>query len=327
LRFLAALTGAFVLLAILVRDPREFARRHGATQRISVATGGTGGVWYPYGGAVAKVISAHVPGVEVTAEVTAGTVDNLKFIRDGAADVGFAMADGLEEAFRGEGPFAGTGKVPVRAVAVLYDNYTQIVTMAGKGIARVADLKGKVVSTGAPGSGTETIALRILRAAGLDPDRDIRRQGLSAAQSADALRDGKLDAFIWSGGMPSGAILDLATSFGSRLQLVPSDDILPALDAQHPGLYRVSAIPRSAYPRMPADVPSIVVSNVLVVDEAMSDALAYDITRALFDHQAELIAVHREAMHLSLATAAAGSPVPFHPGAIRYYRERGAWRE
>ena len=145
----------------------------GLTERLSVATGGTGGVYYPYGGGVAKVISDHLEGVEATAEVTAGTVDNLKFISNRGADRAFVLADSLDDAAQGRGAFADFGTVPARALAVLYDNLNQLVTIEGKGIESVADLRDRVVSTGAPGSGTEITALRVLEAVGLDPDADI----------------------------------------------------------------------------------------------------------------------------------------------------------
>ena len=319
------LAALLALLLAAVGDPREFARAHGAEQRLSIATGGTGGVWYPYGGGVAKVVSAYVPNVEVTAEVTAASVDNLKLLGAGEVDLAFAMADALADADAGRGPFATLGRVRARAIAVLYTNYTHLVTADGSGIARAADLRGKVVSTGSPGSGTEAIALRVIEAAGLDPARDVRRQGLGAAQSVDALRDGKVDAFFFSGGVPTGAVLDLARTPGLTMRAVPLDDVLRTMQARWPGgLYFPATIARGAYPGVERDVPVVGVASVLVADARMSERLAYEITRALFEHHAELAAVHPEARKLTLATAVRGSPVPFHPGALRYYREMRA---
>ncbi len=296
-------------------------------RRLSIATGGTGGVYYPYGGAIARVISTHVPGVDATAEVTAGTIDNLKLLGDGRADLGFALAASLAEAVNGTGPFADRGPMPLRALAVLYANYTHLATFADSGIARLADLKGRVVSTGAPGSGTELIALRLLEAAGIDPARDLRRQSLGVAQSADALKDGKIHAFFWSGGLPTAAVLDLATTSSRPLRLLPTDEVLPALRARYgAGVYHRLVIPRGAYPRLDADVPVVGVFNVLVAHERLDAELAYQIVKALFEWKAELEAVHPEARALTLDTAVSGSPAPFHPGAVRYYRERGAWR-
>jgi hypothetical protein len=291
-----------------------------------VATGGTGGVYYPYGGGVAKVISENVSNVEVTAEVTGGSVDNLKLMRDARVDIAFTLADTLDDAYKGQGSFAQFGKVPARALAVLYTNYTHLATLEGRGIERVRDLRGRIVSTGSPGSGTETIAFRVIEAAGLDPHRDLRRQGLGVGPSVDALKDGKIDAFFWSGGLPTAAVLDLASSPGRKLKLLPNDDILPALQARYgSSLYYQVTVPREAYSGLAQDVPVVGVSNLLVVDARMSEKLAYQITRALFQRKADLVAIHQEARNLNLESATVGSPVPFHPGAIEYYREQKAW--
>ena len=298
----------------------------GLTERLSVATGGTGGVYYPYGGGVAKVISDHLEGVEATAEVTAGTVDNLKFISNRGADLAFVLADSLDDAAQGRGAFADFGTVPARALAVLYDNLNQLVTLEGKGIETVADLRDRIVSTGAPGSGTEITALRVLEAVSLDPDADIRKQSLGAAQSVDALKDDKIDAFFWSGGVPTGSVLDLASTPGRTVKLVPNTDTLPFLHENYgDSVYHAVNIPSTTYPGMSGDVEAVGVANVLVVHEEMTEDLAYRITKALFDHQDELAAIHPEAEKLSVESAVTGSTVPFHPGAVRYYQEQGAW--
>jgi hypothetical protein len=298
----------------------------GLTERLSVATGGTGGVYYPYGGGVAQVISDHVEGVEATAEVTAGTVDNLKFISNRGADLAFALADSLDDAAGGRGAFADFGTVPARAIAVLYDNLNQLVTLEGKGIERVTDLRDRIVSTGAPGSGTEITALRVLEAAGLNPDTDLRRQSLGAAQSVDALKDDKIDAFFWSGGIPTGSVLDLASTPGRTVKLVPNTDTLPFLHEQYgDAVYHAVTIPSITYPGMSGDVEVIGVANVLVAHEDMSEEMAYRITQAIFEHHDQLAAIHPEAAKLTLERAVVGSTVEFHPGAIRYYEERQAW--
>jgi hypothetical protein len=209
---------------------------------------------------------------------------------------------------------------------VLYNNYTHLVANGASGVARVADLAGKHVSLGAAGGGTELVATRMLRAAGLEPGRDLRPVSLGVAQSVDALKDGKIDAFFWSGGVPTASVLDLASSAGLSWRLVPNDDVLAALQRKYgPALYSRLNIPRDAYPGLPADVAVVGVSNLLVVHQDMPEQLAFDITRVLFEHQADLASVHAEAAHLRLASEATPSPAPFHPGAIRYYRERGSW--
>ncbi|HEY3043085.1 MAG TPA: TAXI family TRAP transporter solute-binding subunit [Vicinamibacterales bacterium] len=293
--------------------------------RLSIATGGTGGVFYPYGGGIAKVITEHIPNVEATAEVTAASVDNLKFLRDHKADLAFSTGDTLADAVNGTDAFAGA-KLPLRALAVLYVNYTQVVTLASLPIKTLADLKGKVVSTGSPGSGGELTAFRILEAVGINPATDIQKQSLGVAQATDALKDGKIDAFFWSGGLPTAALLDLAHTPGMTMRLLANDDVLPALQRSYgASIYFLRNVPKAVYPGLERDVPVVSVTIVLAVHESMPEQLAYDITRTLFEQQSELAVIHPEAKNLSLATAVEGSPAPFHEGAIRYYIAQHAW--
>ena len=209
---------------------------------------------------------------------------------------------------------------------MLYDNLNQLVTLEGKAIETLADLRERIVSTGAPGSGTEITALRVLEGAGLNPDTDIRKQSLGAAQSVDALKDGKIDAFFWSGGIPTGSVLDLASTPGRTIRLVPNAGTLPFLH-EHYGdsVYHPVTIPSITYPGMSADVEVIGVANILVVHEDMSADLVYRITQALFEHRDVLVAIHPEAAKLTLENAVVGSTVSFHEGAIRYYQEQQAW--
>jgi TRAP transporter TAXI family solute receptor len=291
-------------------------------QFISIATGGTGGVYYPYGGGLAKVLNEGIPGIRASAEVTSASVDNLKLIRDGKADIAFALADTVADAVNGRGAFAGA-PVPAVSLAVLYSNYTHLVTLASSGIGDVSGLRGKTVSTGSPGSGTEVIAFRILRAAGLDPGKDVTHQGLGASESADALKDGKVAAFFFSGGLPTAAVQDLSHTPGISIRLIATGDLVSKLQAEHGDLYSLAVMPAGTYPGMTMPVPVVGVANVLVVNRAMPEQLAYDITRVLFERQPELARIHPEARNLSPLTAVKGSPAPFHAGAIRYYKEKG----
>ena len=298
----------------------------GGAQFLSIATGGTGGVYYPYGGGLAKLISEKMPGVQATAEVTGASVDNLKLLQQGRSDLAFTLADTLAEAVKGTGPFAATGKVPVQTLAILYQNFTHIVALDGSGITSVRDLRGRSVSVGSPGSGTELIASRVLEAAGLDPHADIRRQTLGVAESVNALKDGKLDAFFWSGGLPTPAVQDLASTSGIRVRLLPNAEFAAALSAKYgPGLYGEAMVPERSYRGVVEAVPVITVGNLLVASASMPEPLAHDITKLLFDEQRALIAIHPEARHLAPATGPADSPAPFHAGAIRYYRAR-SWK-
>jgi uncharacterized protein len=296
---------------------------NGANARfLSIATGGTGGVYYPYGGGIAKVLNEHLPGTRATAEVTAASVDNLKFVRDGRADLAFTTGDALADAVQGKGAFEGK-PVPVVALAALYTNYAHVVTLESEEIRSLGDLRGTVVSLGSAGSGTEVTGERVLRSAGLDPDRDVTRQALGVSESVAALKDGKIDVFFWMGGVPTPALQDLSHSHGVTMRLVATADAAGALGSAHPGVYVTGEIPAGVYRGVDAAVPVLAVMNLLVVGRSMSDDLAYGITRTIFEHQAELAAIHPEARKLTVDTAAKNSPAAFHPGAERYYRERG----
>jgi uncharacterized protein len=298
----------------------------GGSRFLSIATGGTGGVYYPYGGGIAKILNENLPGVRATAEVTAASVDNLKLVRDGRADVAFTYADTLDDAVRGRGAFQ-SGPVPAVGLAVLYSNYMHVIALQSSNILGLEDLRGKVISTGSPGSGTEVLALRLLRMTGLDPDRDLRRQGLGVSESVEALKDGKVDAFFFGGGLPTPAVQDLAHTPGITIRMIPTGHLVPALVKEFGSVYFSLTVPPGAY-RGVTDTQSMVASsNVLVVNASMDEQLAYDITRLLFEKRDELAAIHPEARKLSLETAATGSPAPYHPGAIRLYREKGVWKQ
>jgi TRAP transporter TAXI family solute receptor len=293
-----------------------------AQQRLSIATGGTGGVYYPLGGGLANVVSKAVPGVEATAEVTSASVDNIKLVGTGRADIAFVLGDSAAEGYTGTGKFKQ--KVPIRTIAVIYANKSQWVTVEGTGIQKMQDLKGKRLGTGAPGSGTEVIALRILEAYGIDPDKDVRREKLSVAESVNALKDRKIDAFFWSGGVPTAAVTDLAATPGFKIKLLDHAEALTKMNAKYGPLYVKGTIPAKSYPGQDADVAVADVWNLLIVNEKMDEKLAHDITKAIFENKAELASVHSEANNIDLAKQYdIGSPVPFHPGAARYFSEKG----
>ena len=289
--------------------------------RMSIATGGTGGVYYPYGGAIASVISKHVPGAEATAEVTAAAVDNLKLVGAGEADLGYAYPDLAYDAMEGKGLFKS--KLPIRMVAHLYVSYFHLVTLGNSPIKSVADLKGKRVSTGAPGSGTEVVAFRVLEAFGINPDKDIKRDRLSVVESVNALKDGKTDAFFWVGGLPTAAILDLAATPNLSMKLIPTDVALPKIFQKYGEIYVKAAIPKTAYPKLTADVGVVGIPNVLVCNTNADPELIYRSLKAMFDFKNELVAVHSEAKELTLQNAVIKTVVPYHPGAIKFFKEKG----
>ena len=219
-----------------------------SAQNISIATGGTGGVYYPLGGGMAAVLSKHVPGMQATAEVTGGSVDNLKLIGSGKPYVGFSMADAALDALRGEDKFKGN-KVPVRTLMILYPNRMHVVTIEGRGVTKMADLKGKRVSTGSPGSATEVMAFRVIEAAGLDKDKDMKRERLGVAESVNAIKDGKIDAFFWVGGLPTAAVTDLANTPGTKLKMIDHADVVAAMNKKYGNLYVEDVIPKDIYKR------------------------------------------------------------------------------
>lgn len=292
-------------------------------QRLSIATGGTGGVYYVYGGALAQVLSRHLQGVEATAEVTAASVENLSFLAQGSADLAFSLADSAADAVAGRGRFPSA--LPVCALASLYDNVTHIVVPADGPVRTVSDLRGRRVSTGSPNSGTEVIAERVMKAAGLDPARDVTPERLGVSESAAALKDGRIDALFWSGGLPTAAVMELAATPGFRVRLVSDADLVPRLTEAHGALYGVLDVPEGAYRGTPGARVSTV-RNLMMVRRDMPEDLAYRITRLMFERKADLAAAHPAARDLDPARAAVG-PVPFHPGAIRYFREAGVWKQ
>lgn len=294
-----------------------------AAQNISIATGGTGGVYYPMGGGMASVLSKYVPGMQATAEVTGGSVDNLKLIASGKPYVGFTMTDAAQDAYRGEDKFK-SGKVALRTLMILYPNRMHVVSVEGRGIAKMADLKGKRVSTGSPGSATEVMAFRLIEAAGLDKDRDMKRERLSVAESVNAIKDGKIDAFFWVGGLPTAGVTDLANTPGTKLKMVDHAEAVAAMNKKYGNLYVEDVIPKSTYRGMESDNHQATVMNILVAHESMDDKTAYNIVKTLFEKRDDLIAVHKEAVNFKLENQKANAtPVPFHPGAAKYFAEKG----
>jgi TRAP transporter TAXI family solute receptor len=290
--------------------------------RLSVATGGTGGVYYPLGGGLAALISKNLPGVEATAEVTTASVDNMKLLHADRVALALTQPDIAWDAYQGK--MKGlSDKVAVRSIAALYSNYMHIVALDGTGIKTIPDLKGKRVSTGAPGSGTEVKGLRVLEAYGITP-KDLKSQDrLGASESAAAMKDRRIDAFIWDGGLPTAAILDLAATPGIKIHLIPHGDAVAKMAAKYGPVYFVGAIPKGTYGGMETDVQVAALTNLLAVHERKDESLAYQITKLLLERTADLAVVHQAAKEITLKSAVVGSPVPFHPGALRYYKEKG----
>jgi TRAP transporter TAXI family solute receptor len=290
---------------------------------IAIGTGGTGGVYYPLGGGLANVLSKNLPGVQATAEVTGGSVDNLKLLGSGQSEIAFSMADAALDAVNGEDKFK-SGKIPVRTLMVLYPNRMHVVTVDGTGIEKMSDLKGKRVSTGSPGSATEVMAFRVIEAAGLDKDKDMRRERLGVAESVNAIKDRKIDAFFWVGGLPTAAVTDLGATPGVKIKLIDHADVVGKMNAKYGPLYAAAVIPAKTYPGQDRDNQITVVWNILATNDKMPDDLAYTIVKTIFDKKADLVAVHREAEAIDYKSQLMGnSPIPWHPGALKYFAEQG----
>ena len=331
IRFLAPLVAA-LLVATACNAPRAASTPtpsatgtpNFAGKTLNIVTGGTGAVYIIYGAGLADLLKRKL-NVDASAQSTTASVDNMKLLRDGKADVAFTLADTAFDAVNGSGSFAAPEKkVDAKVLAVLYSNLTHLVVKEGSGINTVNDLRGKDVSVGSPGSGTEIIANRTLEAYGLDPAKDINRQKLGAADSANNLRDNKIQAFFFSGGLPTGAILDLASSV--KIKLISDADAVKRMADKYGPFYVAAKIPAGTY----KDVPETTVSgvaNLLVVPSSFDPAFAQAILATMFANKADLVNVHAAAKELTLETATVGSPIDFHQGAIDFYKSKGAWKK
>jgi uncharacterized protein len=312
-----------LILSALALSAAMYAGAATAQVNISIATGGTGGVYYPLGGGMANVLSKTLPGVTATARVTGGSVANMQLIHSGQSEVALTQVDAAYDALKGEDKFKGN-PVDVRQLMVLYPNRMHVVTVGSTGITKMADLKGKRVSTGSPGSATEVMAFRVIEAAGLDKDADMKRERLGVAESVNAIKDGKIEAFFWVGGLPTAAVTDLGATPGVKIVLIDTADLVPKMNAKYNNLYTTGMIPTKTYPGQEKDNPVSVIQNILAANAKMSDNVAYDIVKTFIEKRAELIAVHREAESITLENQTPkGSPIPWHPGALKYLTERG----
>lgn len=317
-RALSIALGAVATVAVI------FGVAQAQQKTISIGTGGTGGVYYPMGGGLANVLSKSIPGLQATAEVTGGSVDNLKLLGAGRSELGFSMVDAALDAEKGKGKFSGS-PVPVRTLMVLYPNQMHIVSIEGTGVNKIGDLKGKRVSTGSGGSATEVMAFRVLEAAGLDKDKDMTRERLGVAESVNALKDKKIDAFFWVGGLPTAAVTDLGATPGVKIKLVDHGDLAKKMNEKYGNLYASSTIKAGTYPGQTTDNVNTVVWNILVANANMPDQMAYDIVKTIIDKKADLVAVHGEAKNFTVENQVKDySPIPWHPGAVKYFKEKGA---
>ncbi|WP_447553889.1 TAXI family TRAP transporter solute-binding subunit [Vreelandella sp. EE22] len=292
-----------------------------SAQQLSIATGGTGGVYYPIGGGLAEMINNHIEGAQATAEVTGASVENMGLIMRGDADLATALADTVYQAYTGTGDFEGRQVENTRALASIYPNAVQLVTLAESDIHSISDLAGKRVSVGAPGSGTELNARAVLESNGISYD-DFTAQRLNFNETADAIRDGDIDAGFWSVGPPTSSIMNLAATRDIRLIGLSDEEIANAQEEE--AVFAPYELAAGLYDGMDEAVQTIGIPNVLVVNADMDEELAYQLTQLLFEHTDELIAVHPAANDTTVEFTMESTPVPLHPGAIRYFEETGA---
>src|SRR5947207_595440 len=330
IRFAARLVAAFVVAgcsaprAASTPTPSATGTPSFTGKTLNIVTGGTGAVYIVYGAGLADLLNRKL-GTAASAQSTTASVDNMKLIRDGKADMAFTLADTAFDAVNGKGSFAAPEKpADAKVLAVLYSNLTHLVVKEAGGISTVPDLKGKRVSMGSAGSGTEIIANRTLEAFGMDPAADISRERLGAQDSANALRDGKIDAFFFSGGLPVPAVLDLAT--GTKIKMLDLSDSISKMATKYGNFYFPIKIPKTTY-NTASDVTVSGVANLLVVPSNFDPALAQAILATMFDNKADLVKVHVAANDLTLETATVGSPIDFHQGAIDYYKSKNAWKK
>ncbi|GHE21722.1 TAXI family TRAP transporter solute-binding subunit [Halomonas urumqiensis] len=292
-----------------------------AAQQISIATGGTGGTYYPYGGGLAELINNNIDGTSAVAEVTGASVENMGLVWRGDSDIALALADTVYQAYNGTGDFEDRQLDNLRALASIYPNAVQLVTLADSDIESLSDLEGKTVSVGAPGSGTELNARALLEANGISYD-DFEPRRLNFNETADAIRDGDIDAGFWSVGPPTSSILNLATTRDIRLIGLSDEEIDNAREVEP--VFAAYELRAGLYEGMDEGVQTISIPNVLVVSSEMDEEMAYQVTKLLFEQTDELIAIHPAANDTTVDFSVDSTPIAFHPGALRYYEEVGA---
>lgn len=290
-----------------------------AQEFINVLTGGTSGVYYPLGVALSKIYGEKVPNVRPTVQATKASVENLQLLQQGKGEIAFTLGDSLDAAWKGdeEAGFKAPLK-KLRGITAIYPNYIQIVASKDSGIKTLADLKGKRLSVGAPKSGTELNARAILAAAGLSYKDLGKVEYLPFAESVELMKNRQLDATLQSAGLGVASLRDLATSVEITVVEVPA----AVVDKAGPPFVKVS-IPANTYTGQTAAVPAAAVVNYLATHEGMKEETVYQMTKAIFENLPDLAAAHAAARSIKLENALDGMPLPLHPGAARYFKEKG----
>jgi hypothetical protein len=311
---IAKLSVAAVMAAVVLSAPAARAQAF-----INVLTGGTSGVYYPLGVAIGKIYGDKIANVKTQVQATKASVENLVLLQQGRGELAFALGDSLKAAWEGDAEAGFKNKMDrLRTIGAIYPNYIQIVATADSGINTLADLRGKSLSVGAPKSGTELNSRAILSAAGLSYKDLGKVEYLPFAESVDLMKNRQLNATLQSAGLGVASLKDLSTSTDITVVSVPKEIV----DKIGPPFIAVT-IPANTYSGQDKDVPTAAVVNYLVTSSAVSDDLAYQMTKLIFESLPELANAHVAGKDIKLETAAIGSPVPLHPGAIRYFREKG----
>jgi len=290
-----------------------------AADNLVLATGGTAGTYYPFGGAMAKIWNSKIKDMNVTAQTSGASAENVRLINKKEVELALVQSDTLDFAFNATEAF----KEPLKGmstIAVLYPEIIQVVVAAAGPIKSIADLKGKKVGVGAPGSGTEANFRQLLDAYGMKKE-DVNAQFLSFSESAEAYKDKHIDAFIVTAGIPNAGIMDVATQNEIRILNIPAD-VAAKLTQKYPFLAAVK-VPANTYKGQTAEVSTVAVNAVLIAGNSLSEAMVYNLTKALFEYQADLASAHAKGKELSLQYAVKGVSIPFHPGAVKYYKEKG----
>lgn len=295
-----------------------------ATTFVNVLTGGTSGVYYPLGVTLSQIYGESITGSKVQVQATKASAENLNLLQAGRGEIGFSLADSVSDAWAGKEE-AGFKKPldRLRAIASVYPNYIQIVALADARVTSLADLKGKRISVGAPRSGTEINARAILKAAGLSYADFAKVEFLPFGESVELMKNRQIDVTLQSAGLGVAALRDLSSAVKVNFVPVPADVVAKVGDAA----YRTATIPASTYEGQNAEVPTVSINNLLVTHAKVSDEVAYQMTKGIFENLERLGNSHSAGRQIRLEGALDGLPIPLHPGAQKYYRERGLLKD
>lgn len=306
--------GALIAGSLVVTAPAAM-----ATEFVNVLTGGTSGVYYPLGVAMADIYAKNIPDARTQVQSTKASVENLNLLQQGRGEIGFALGDSVKDAFEGNADVGFSKPLDkLRAIAAIYPNYIQIAASADAGVTTATELAGKSVSVGAAKSGTEVNARKILGALGMTYDDLGKVEYLPFAESVELMKNRQLDATLQSSGLGSAALKDLSSTQDVTYVSIPAE-VAGTLGAP----YAAGVIPAGTYPGQDADIPTLAITNILVTSTDVSDELAYQMTKLLFENLDQLKAAHAAAGAIDIKDAINNSPIPMHPGAEKYYKEQG----